>query len=180
MLLNGRLGPTEFGCFPSARGEAAHFKHSRYRYAKSGDVHVAYQVTGSGPLISSSYPDLFPTWRCRLVEPHTALFFERLSSFCRLIRFDKRGTGLSDRVAAMPTLEERMDDVHAVMDSGVQSEPRSWDSPRAGLKVRVALHSGHKADMPAGPGSAKTGSRSVNFGARQTHDAGRLRSNIRP
>ena len=43
--------------------------------------------------------------------------FERLSSFCRLIRFDKRGTGLSDRIGAMPTLEERMDDVRAVMDA---------------------------------------------------------------
>src|SRR5262249_45958802 len=53
----------------------------------------------------------------QLEEPRIARFFERLSSFCRLIRFDKRGTGLSDRVAAMPTLEERMDDVRAVMDS---------------------------------------------------------------
>jgi len=58
-------------------------------------------------------------------EPSCVRFFERLASFSRLILFDKRGTGLSDRVAAMPTLEERADDIHAVLDA--------VDSPAAAI-----------------------------------------------
>jgi pimeloyl-ACP methyl ester carboxylesterase len=84
------------------------------RYAKSGDVHVAYQVMGSGPLDLVLIPGFISHLDLHLEEPHIARFFERLSSFCRLIRFDKRGTGLSDRAVAVPTLEERMDDVRAV------------------------------------------------------------------
>jgi class 3 adenylate cyclase len=89
------------------------------RYTKVGDVHIAYQVVGNGPL------DLVvvPGWVSHLEvqyweEPIVARFFERLATFSRLILFDKRGTGLSDRVApsALPTLEQRMEDVHAVMD----------------------------------------------------------------
>ena len=89
-------------------------------YTKVGDVHIAYQVVGDGPI------DLVvvPGWVSHLEvqyweEPIVARFFERLASFSRLILFDKRGTGLSDRVAAsaLPTLEERMEDVRAVMDA---------------------------------------------------------------
>ena len=89
-------------------------------YTKVGDVHIAYQVVGDGPL------DLVvvPGWVSHLEvqyweEPIVARFFERLATFSRLILFDKRGTGLSDRVSAseLPTLEERMEDVHAVMDA---------------------------------------------------------------
>jgi pimeloyl-ACP methyl ester carboxylesterase len=87
------------------------------RYAKSGDVHVAYQVMGSGPLDVVMIPGFVSHLDLHLEEPRIARFYERLASFCRLIRFDKRGTGLSDRVGAMPTLEERMDDVRAVMDA---------------------------------------------------------------
>ena len=89
------------------------------RYAKSGDVNIAYQVVGDGPF------DLVwvPGWVSHLEhdwdEPSSARFLNRLASFSRLIRLDKRGTGLSDRVspAELPTLEERMDDVRAVMDA---------------------------------------------------------------
>src|ERR1700736_4403418 len=89
------------------------------RYAKSGDVHIAYQVVGEGP------PDLVVVngWVISLElywdDPGWSSFFRRLASFSRLILFDKRGTGLSDRasVREMPTLEERMDDVRAVMDA---------------------------------------------------------------
>jgi len=89
------------------------------RYAKSGDVHIAYQVVGEGP------PDLVVVngWVISLElywdDPGWSSFFRRLASFSRLIMFDKRGTGLSDRVSVreMPTLEERMDDVRAVMDA---------------------------------------------------------------
>jgi len=79
---------------------------------------VAYQVTGEDNPVdlvhavgSVSHLELF--WDI----PEAAWLIERLSSFARLIRFDKRGTGLSDRIAEIPTLEQRMEDVHAVMDA---------------------------------------------------------------
>jgi DNA-binding SARP family transcriptional activator/pimeloyl-ACP methyl ester carboxylesterase len=89
------------------------------RYVRSGDVNLAYQVIGDGP------PDLVlvPGWvsnvECFWEEPRVARFLRRLASIGRLILFDKRGTGLSDRVPphALPTLEERMTDVRAVMDA---------------------------------------------------------------
>jgi pimeloyl-ACP methyl ester carboxylesterase len=87
------------------------------RYAKSGDFHIAYQVMGSGLLDLVYVPSFISHLEHQLEEPRSARWFERLSSFSRLIRFDKRGTGLSDRVSAIPTLEERMDDVRAVMDA---------------------------------------------------------------
>jgi pimeloyl-ACP methyl ester carboxylesterase len=87
------------------------------RYAKSGTLNIAYQVTGSGPrdlvLISGFVSHLDLDW----AEPRHAYFLERLGSFSRLIRFDKRGTGLSDRPGGLPDLETRMDDVRAVMDA---------------------------------------------------------------
>jgi len=89
------------------------------RYAKSGDVSIAYQVVGEGPF------DLIwiPGWVSNVEEswevPEYARFLSRLASFTRLILFDKRGTGLSDRVSIerLPGLEERMDDVRAVLDA---------------------------------------------------------------
>ena len=90
-------------------------------YARSGDVCIAYQVTGEGPMDivwapgTTSHLDLMWEW------PPQARFIEGFSSFCRLIRFDKRGTGLSDRPTAVATLEQRIDDIRAVMDA-VDSE----------------------------------------------------------
>jgi len=86
-------------------------------YAKSGDIHIAYQVMGSGPVDLVFVPGFISHVELNLENPWWSPIFWRLSSFCRLIRFDKRGTGLSDRVGFMPTLEERMDDVRAVMDA---------------------------------------------------------------
>ena len=86
-------------------------------YAKSGDVHIAYQVTGRGPLDLVMVPGFVSHLEYQWEDPRSARFFQRFASFCRLIRFDKRGTGLSDRVAGIATLEERMDDVRAVMDA---------------------------------------------------------------
>jgi pimeloyl-ACP methyl ester carboxylesterase len=87
------------------------------RYAKSGDVNVAYQVVGDGPLDLVLVPgwvsDVEQAWE----DPSFAAFLRRLTSFARLILLDRRGTGLSDRVAELPGLEERMDDVRAVMDA---------------------------------------------------------------
>ena len=88
-------------------------------YARSGDVNIAYQVLGDGPLdlvfVMGWVSHLEYFW----TEPSFARFLRRLSSFSRLILFDKRGTGLSDRVPldGLPTLEQRMDDVRAVMDA---------------------------------------------------------------
>lgn len=85
------------------------------RYVKSGDVHIAYQVLGSGPVDLVLVPGWVSNIECFWESPAFAAFFERLASFSRLILFDKRGTGLSDRVAHVPTLETRMDDLRAVM-----------------------------------------------------------------
>jgi pimeloyl-ACP methyl ester carboxylesterase len=86
------------------------------RYARSGDVHVAYQVVGDGP-VDIVFVEGFVTNRhLAWEEPSYRRFVERLGSFARVILFDKRGMGLSDRVQA-GTLEERMDDVRAVMDA---------------------------------------------------------------
>ena len=86
------------------------------RYAKSGDVSIAYQVMGDGPFdVVFIMP--FLTHAELIWTTSFAPALEALSSFCRLIRFDKRGTGMSDRVSGAPTLETRMDDARAVMDA---------------------------------------------------------------
>jgi len=87
------------------------------QYAKSGDVNIAYQVSGEGPFDLVFVPGYVTHLELHWAIPSFAPFLERLSSFCRLIRFDKRGTGMSDRVSGAPTLETRMDDVRAVMDA---------------------------------------------------------------
>jgi pimeloyl-ACP methyl ester carboxylesterase len=89
------------------------------RYAKSGDVHIAYQVIGEGPVDLVFVPGWITHVELAWDDPSEAAFRRRLASFSRLIVFDKRGTGLSDRVPVnqLPILEERMDDVRAVMDA---------------------------------------------------------------
>jgi class 3 adenylate cyclase len=87
------------------------------RYVRNGDVSIAYQVVGEGP------HDLLmiPGWISHLAldweEPTWLRWCQRMTSFTRMVRFDKRGTGLSDRPAGVPTLEERMEDARAVMDA---------------------------------------------------------------
>lgn len=87
------------------------------RYAKSGDISIAYQVVGDGPLDLVVVPGWVSHVEFAWTEPSFAAFLRRLASFSRMIILDRRGTGMSDRVANMPTLEERMDDVRAVMDA---------------------------------------------------------------
>jgi len=89
------------------------------RYAKSGDVHIAYQVIGDGLIDLVFVPGWLTHVELGWDDPLEAEFRRRLASFARLIVFDKRGTGLSDRVPVneLPILEERMDDVRAVMDA---------------------------------------------------------------
>jgi pimeloyl-ACP methyl ester carboxylesterase len=87
------------------------------RYAKSGEVSIAYQVFGTGPLDLVFIPGWVSNIEIFWEEPAIVRFLTRLASFSRVILFDKRGTGLSDRVAEMPNLETRMDDVRAVLDA---------------------------------------------------------------
>lgn len=109
-LLSGQTG-TPSVSLPANKPET--------RYVQNGDVNIAYQVIGQGDLdivfVMGWVSHLEYFWE----EPHFAAFLNRLASFSRLILFDKRGTGLSDRVplSELPTLEQRMEDVHAVMDA---------------------------------------------------------------
>lgn len=86
-------------------------------YAQSGEVNIAYQVIGDGPLDLVFVPGFVSHLDMQWADPRVAHFLEKLASFSRLILFDKRGTGLSDPVAAPAPLEDRMDDVRAVMDA---------------------------------------------------------------
>ena len=92
------------------------FEVPETRYAKSGDVNIAYQVVGDGPFDLVHVPPFISNLELQWENPDERRYFERLASFSRLIMFDKRGTGLSDRVE-VATLEERMDDLRAVMDA---------------------------------------------------------------
>ena len=87
------------------------------QYTKSGDVNIAYQVTGDGPFDLVFVPGFVSHLELAWRMPTFAPFLELMSTYCRLIRFDKRGTGMSDRVSDAPSLETRMDDVRAVMDA---------------------------------------------------------------
>jgi serine/threonine protein kinase/TolB-like protein/Flp pilus assembly protein TadD len=87
------------------------------RYARSGDVNIAYQVLGDGPIDLVYVPGWVTNIDYSWEDPSLARYYRRLASFSRLILFDKRGTGLSDQTAKLPTLEQRMDDVRAVMDA---------------------------------------------------------------
>jgi pimeloyl-ACP methyl ester carboxylesterase len=87
------------------------------QYATSGDASIAYQVVGDGPIDLVLVLGFATHIELQWESAPFAHFFERISSFSRLIIFDKRGTGLSDPVTEAPTLEERIDDVRAVMDA---------------------------------------------------------------
>ena len=109
----------ESGDTDEHQGNDTHIEIPEVRYARSGEVNIAYQILGKGELDLVfvmgwvSHLDWF--WK----EPSFERFLKRLASFARLIIFDKRGTGLSDRVPydQLPTLEQRLDDVRAVMDA---------------------------------------------------------------
>jgi class 3 adenylate cyclase/pimeloyl-ACP methyl ester carboxylesterase len=87
------------------------------RYARSGGAAIAYQVVGDGPVDLVFVPDYMSNLVFGWESPHWRTFYEALASFSRLILFDKRGTGLSDHTGGFPTLETRMEDVHAVLDA---------------------------------------------------------------
>ncbi|HEX8204542.1 MAG TPA: adenylate/guanylate cyclase domain-containing protein [Solirubrobacteraceae bacterium] len=86
-------------------------------YAQNGDVSIAYQVVGDGPFDLVFVPGFVSHLDLQWADPRIARFLDKLASFSRLILFDKRGTGLSDPVAGPAPLEDRMEDVRAVMDA---------------------------------------------------------------
>ncbi len=92
-------------------------KQPETQYARSGDVHIAYQVFGEGDVDLVYTPGWVSNVELFWEIPSLAEAFERLGSFARVILWDKRGTGLSDPVAGPPTLDDRMDDLRAVMDA---------------------------------------------------------------
>jgi pimeloyl-ACP methyl ester carboxylesterase len=116
----------------------------RTRYARSGEYHIAYQVLGEGAVDLVYVPGWVSHLDLYWEEPSVVRFFERLASFSRLIVFDKRGIGLSDPVAvsAMPTLEERMDDVRAVLDA-VGTEQASVLGQGYGCPIAILFAASH-------------------------------------
>ncbi len=111
------------------------------KYALSGDVHIAFQVIGNGPFDLVYVPGFVSHLELEWEDPGYAHFRNRLASFARLIIFDKRGTGMSDRVPneALPTLEQRMDDVRAVMDAaGTQRAALFGVSEGSGMSLLFA------------------------------------------
>src|ERR671938_1357450 len=101
-------------------------KRPDVHYARSGDVAIAYQVVGDGPVdvvyARGMSGDLLSSWD----QPLLARHFADLARFSRLLTLDKRGTGLSDRVREVPTLETRMDDIRAVMDAAGSERAFIW------------------------------------------------------
>lgn len=97
-------------------------------YARSGDVAIAYQVIGEGPVdlvfVRGVTGDLLSTWDQPLLVRHVL----GLAAFSRVLMLDKRGTGLSDRTTALPTLETRMDDLRAVMDDAGSERAVLWSA----------------------------------------------------
>lgn len=86
------------------------------RYARSGELHIAYQILGDAGLDLVYTPGFVSHVEIFQEEPHMARHLRRIQSFARLLMFDKRGTGMSDPWHAVPTMDERMDDIRAVMD----------------------------------------------------------------
>src|SRR6202035_866117 len=93
------------------------------RYAGGGDVQIAYQLAGSGPLNVLVVPRWFSNVELDWDVPPSARFLTRLASFARLIQFDRRGAGMSGGIAAATPLEEQIDDVRAVLEDSGSDQP---------------------------------------------------------
>ena len=106
--------PTAVGGQPAQSGSSP---RPQTRYAKSGEVHIAYQIFGDGPINLVLAPGFVSHIDNYWDHPGVVRWLEDLGSFARVVIFDKRGTGLSDQVPDMPGVDERMDDVRAVMDA---------------------------------------------------------------
>jgi pimeloyl-ACP methyl ester carboxylesterase/class 3 adenylate cyclase len=109
------------------------------QYAKSGDVHIAYQAFGDGRINLVLVPGFVSNIENYWDEPDLARFLTRLGGYARVVTFDKRGTGMSDRVAELPGLDQRMDDLRAVMDAaGMEQAALLGISEGAPLSVLFA------------------------------------------
>jgi len=102
------------------------------RFAPSGDVSVAYSINGDGPVDIVYVPGAWTHLEVEWELPTFRTFCERIGEFARLIRFDKRGMGMSDRVPSTTTLETRMDDIRAVMDDLGSEQAALWTSVARG------------------------------------------------
>jgi class 3 adenylate cyclase/pimeloyl-ACP methyl ester carboxylesterase len=102
------------------------------RYARNGDVSIAYQIVGDGPIDLVYAPGIWSNLDVMWEEPRWARFLERLASFSRLIMFDMRGIGLSDLGDEPPVLEVQMDDLRAVMDAAGCDRPALFGGARGG------------------------------------------------
>jgi class 3 adenylate cyclase/pimeloyl-ACP methyl ester carboxylesterase len=114
----------------------------RTRYAKSGDISVAYQMHGDGPIDLVMASGFFSHLEVMWEWAEAADFFRRLGSFARVIRFDRRGTGLSTRRVSSAPIEERMDDLRAVMDAAGSDRAAlyGWSEGAALSAVCAASH----------------------------------------
>jgi len=112
------------------------------RYARAGDVHIAYQVVGNGPVDLVYVPPQLQQVEHLWTEPRVAHFFERLARFSRLILLDRRGTGLSDPIASATTLEDQMEDVTAVLDA-VGSEQAALFAQSEGAAMAMLYAATH-------------------------------------
>jgi pimeloyl-ACP methyl ester carboxylesterase/plasmid stabilization system protein ParE len=112
------------------------------KYAKSGDTHIAYQVFGSGALDLVYVPGFVSHLEHQWNNPRWSHMLRRLASFARVIMFDKPGTGMSDRLSAIPTLEQRIDDVRAVMDA-VGSERAAFFGVSEGGPMSILFAATH-------------------------------------
>ncbi|WLB24082.1 alpha/beta fold hydrolase [Bradyrhizobium japonicum] len=97
------------------------------QYARSGEVHIAYQLFGSGPVNLIMVPGFVSNVENYWDQPDLTRFLNRLGSYARVVTFDKRGTGMSDRGGELPGLDQRMDDLRAVMDAGHGTGGAPWD-----------------------------------------------------
>jgi pimeloyl-ACP methyl ester carboxylesterase len=114
----------------------------RTQYTKSGKVSIAYQVIGEGQIDLVYSPGWISNVEHRWENPDYARFLRRLASFSRLILFDKRGTGLSDRDVGLSTLEQRVDDIRAVMDAAGSEKAALFGTSEGGLMSAMfaAIH----------------------------------------
>ncbi len=144
-------------------------------YARSGEVAIAYQVIGEGPVdlvfVRGVTGDLLSTWDQPLLVRHVI----GLAAFSRVLMLDKRGTGLSDRTTALPTLETRMDDLRAVMDAAGSERAVLW-SAHEGSRL-AALFGATYPDRTIGlvlfdPAAARTPRRRLSVGADRSRVAG--------
>ena len=128
-------------------------------YARNGDVRIAYQVVGDGPIdlvLTPPYISHVDLW---WMLPETSRFMEQLASFSRLILYDKRGTGLSDPSPGPPSFEDRIEDLHAVLDAAEADRPALFGISEGGMvsmlfaaaypeRVRAMVMFGSFAKMP--------------------------------